>query len=172
MSPGVYTMRMYVRWQWRSDRKRKITRHYWKDIADQYASLVESVRVDGKPKQRHIAYLGSVHRDATVHERSWWWHRMNAKLDRLENRISPDDRKGVEAALARKMPPVTPDEVTAYDLQYQHRMRVDHELGECRGCYLHWPNEQAGVPPRPEFVKNPRGRFAKKLAAGARIKGR
>jgi hypothetical protein len=155
---------MYVRWQLRAERKRKIDRWYrWHEVAWQYASLVESVRIDGKPTQRHVAYLGSVHFHARkgIHYRSWWWHDMSAKLDRLGNRISPDDRRKIEAALAKEVMPVTAKQVTEYDLQQQKKIRAEH--GECRGCYLDWPPGQAGVPPRPKFPEA-RERFANTIA--------
>ena len=129
--PGVYTTGMYVRWQWRYERRRSVERRYWSPPAWGYAILVESVRIDGKPKQRHVAYLGSVHLDQTVHYRAWWWHRIGAKLDALGNRIPADDRPRIEAALAKEVPKVSTDEVAAYALQHGS---------------LDWP----GAPPRPK----------------------
>jgi hypothetical protein len=58
-----------------------------RDTADLYASLVESVRVNGKPRQRHVAYLGSLRHESDVHFRAWRWQEMRAKLDALGNRI-------------------------------------------------------------------------------------
>jgi hypothetical protein len=48
-----------------------------------YVVLVESVRVNGKPRQRHVAYLGSYHSEPDgilphwrngpdLHYRVWW----------------------------------------------------------------------------------------------------
>jgi hypothetical protein len=126
----------------------------------------KSPGVDGTPKQRHIAYLGSFDYEQDAHYRAWWWHRMNAKLNALGNRIPADDRPRIEPALVEKVPKVTADEVTAYDLQHQHKRRVELELGECRACYLDWPEGQAGVPPRPEFPEVPETeRWANVLAA-------
>ena len=161
---------MYVKWQWPTDRKRQTSRSwYMRDTAHAYASLVENTRIDGKPKQRHVAYLGSVYvernsqRAKDVHYRAWFWHHMRARLDGLGNQIGADGAK-VEAQLAAKVPPVTADEVTAWDLACQHEIRV--EYGECRGCYLGWPPGQEGVPPRPAWVDEPPD-FAKVLAAVA-----
>ena len=141
---------MFVRWQWWGQRRRNSVRQYRsKTPADAYAVLIESVRVDGKARQRHVAYLGGYHRDHDVHYRSWWWHRMTATLDRLGNRIKPADRPRIEAALAKKVRPVTPDEIPAFDLAHQQKMRADY--GECRGCYLAWPPGTEGLPPRPHF---------------------
>ena len=126
------------------------------------AVLVESARVNGKPRQRHIAYLGKVDHRAMddknylarrgiagygAHYRAWWWYRISKKLDALANRVLPDDRRKVEAALAREVPRPTAEEVATYDLRCQADMRSEH--GECPGCYLGWPEGLAGVPPRP-----------------------
>jgi hypothetical protein len=51
-------------------------------------------------------------------------------------------------------------EITAFDLVYQEKFRAEH--GECRGCYLSWPEGTEGVPPRPQFEDD---RFAGVLAA-------
>lgn len=107
---------MFIRWQRRGDRPRSKTRYYRDAKADAYAILVESTRVKGKPRQRHIAYLGSVHavhRKQSPQYRAEFWQRIRAKLDSLHNRISPDDRRKIEAALAEKVPPLTRDEKSA-----------------------------------------------------------
>ena len=74
---------------------------------------------------------------------------MTAKLDALGNVIPADQRPRIEAALAKKVPKVSAAEVTAFDLVYQEKFRAEH--GECRGCYLSWPEGTEGVPPRPQF---------------------
>jgi hypothetical protein len=162
---------MYVRWQWWGDRRRKSIRYYRHEKASAYAILVESVRVKGKPTQRHVAYLGSFHsrqRD-NIHYRAWWWHDITAKLDRLANRIPSGQRPRIEAALAEKVKPVTAEEVaevTAFDLKHQEEIRA--RFGECRWCYFNWPPGQAGVPPRPQFEDKPLS-FANTLAAVQRV---
>jgi hypothetical protein len=123
----VYTTGMFVRWQ------------KYRNKPATTAILVEGVRVDGKPRQRHLAYLGSFRREwvKDTHYRSWWWHHVAERLDRLGNRISPDDRHRIEAALAAKVRRVTAKQVTAYDLREQRKFRAEH--GECPGCYPYWP---------------------------------
>ena len=59
---------------------------------------------------------------------------MSAKLDALANRVLPEDRARIEAALAKEVPLVTADEVTAFDLQHQQEWRVERGYGECRAC--------------------------------------
>ena len=106
-----------------------------------------------------------MHTKHDVHYRAWWWHNITAKLDRLGNRISSDDRPRIEAALAKYVKPgVTAKEVKAFDLKHQKRIRAEH--GECRWCYINWPPGQAGVPPRPQFDdENPEERWANTIAA-------
>jgi hypothetical protein len=71
------------------------------------AILVESVRIDGKPRQKHVAYLGSFSdRQAKLPaQRVYTWEHMLERLDRLSNRITPRDRKKIEAAIASKLGP-------------------------------------------------------------------
>jgi hypothetical protein len=55
---------MFVRWQRRDERRWTTNRFvYMYPTADEYAVLVESARVNSKPRQRHVAYLGSYHDD-------------------------------------------------------------------------------------------------------------
>jgi hypothetical protein len=86
---------MYVRWQRRPHK-------------DTTAVLVESIRVNGKPRQRHIAYLGSFGRwllePHNVDRRAQWWRNVTSKLDALGKRVSPDDRRKIEAALTKAVP--------------------------------------------------------------------
>jgi hypothetical protein len=47
---------MFVRWQWWGDRKRTVERGYRRGkVASAYAVLVESKRVNGQPRHRHVA---------------------------------------------------------------------------------------------------------------------
>jgi hypothetical protein len=103
---------MYVRWQTyrsRNDRRARLK-----------AVLVESVRVDGKPRQRHIAFLGSFELDdprmiAGDSDNARFWRRMSAngkarfwrdvtaRLDQLGNRVGPEDRARLLASIAERV---------------------------------------------------------------------
>jgi hypothetical protein len=76
------------------------------------AVLVESVRVNGKPRQRHIAYLASItdSRTEIVHHRRCFWDAVQEGLDRQGNAVSPEDRKRIEAAITCKVPRLTVEE--------------------------------------------------------------
>ena len=102
---------MYVRWQ---SRKRRSIAYghgrgrdgdvHWRAI------LVENVRVDGKPSQRHVAYLGGITESAinldTPAQRMFFWDKAGEQLDGLGKKLSVKDRKAIENALASKVPRV------------------------------------------------------------------
>jgi hypothetical protein len=92
--------RMYVRWQlYRSQaRDRRLREH---KRARLKAILVESVRVDGKPVQKHIAVLGSTSIDGG--DRPQFWYEVTTQLRRLSNRISPQDRERIGEAIGKKV---------------------------------------------------------------------
>jgi hypothetical protein len=69
------------------------------------AILVEGKRIDGRPRQKHIARLASIteSRIEVVHQRRYFWDDVHDRLDQLGNRISIDDRRRIEAAVALKV---------------------------------------------------------------------
>jgi hypothetical protein len=97
---------MYVRWQSRKRRhsaygpRRNESDVHWAAIA------VENVRVDGKPTQRHITYLGGITESAIriVHQRYYFWRKVEDELKSLGSRIGKQDRHRIKQAIARKVP--------------------------------------------------------------------
>jgi len=89
---------MYVRWQHRFRRQPD------RDVR-WTAILVETVRRAGKPRQRHIACLASItQRQINVaYQHRYFWNVVYERLDHLNNRVSIDDRKRIEAAIAHKI---------------------------------------------------------------------
>lgn len=83
------------------------------------AILVESVRVEGKPRQKHVAFVASYVQGETPQEieyqRITFWRDARQRLDQLGNRITAQDRSKVEAALGKRVPPTTAAEEVAYD---------------------------------------------------------
>lgn len=94
---------MYIRWQ---SRKRK-TSAFGRGREDTCwrAILVENVRVDGNPTQRHIAYLAGFPESAAAHptQQMFVWDRIDDRLKRLGNRISDEDRDAIMKALIKKI---------------------------------------------------------------------
>jgi len=83
------------------------------------AILVENLRVDGQPRQRHIAMLASITEaeiGMNVRHR-YFWDDVHERLDRLGNRISIDDRRKIEAAVAIKVPRLSREE---HDASVKH----------------------------------------------------
>jgi hypothetical protein len=102
---------MFIRWQSRQRQQPSFGRQRKRDT-HWSAILAESVRVDGAPVQRHIAYLGGITESAikVMAQRCHYWDEASEKLDRLGNRITPADRERIEAAIAEKVPRPTRDE--------------------------------------------------------------
>ena len=101
---------MYVRWR---TRKKKPT--WWTGTLalPRAAILVENLRVDGKPTQKHIAYLCGFAKskaEASVPQRCMVWHELTQKLDHLGDRITLQDREKIEAAIAKKISRPTAEE--------------------------------------------------------------
>jgi hypothetical protein len=66
------------------------------------ANLIRSVRVDGKPRQEHVAYLGSFLESESspfIH----FWDRVESKLKALGKVISPTERRKIELELAKRV---------------------------------------------------------------------
>jgi hypothetical protein len=99
---------MFVRWQ------RRVSTAWWRQKphtrknhpAHWAAILVESVRVKGKPTQRHIAYLAGIKEErlGELNGRCRFYMDVVATLDRLGNQVSAEERKQIETTLMRKVP--------------------------------------------------------------------
>jgi len=96
---------MFIRWQSRQRRRAKFggsadqTDTHWRAI------LVESARIDGKPRQQHIAYLAGFTESAAriATQRRLLWKAIQKRLKRLGKRISAKDRKAIMSALIEKL---------------------------------------------------------------------
>jgi hypothetical protein len=103
---------MFLRWKRRKlrpryDRGVLQAEHSW------YAVLVRSERVDGKPRQRVVRYLGHIlekHLGATAH-REGFWKRMDWHLDDLN--LDPATRGQVETKLGALVKRPTSEELDA-----------------------------------------------------------
>jgi hypothetical protein len=112
---------MYVRWQtYRSQALNPWLRECNDRRARLKAVLVESVRVAGEPRQRHIAFLGSIEVDDprmitgdSDNARFWrrmsangkarFWRDVTARLDPLGNRVGPEERARLLASIAERV---------------------------------------------------------------------
>lgn len=92
---------MYVKWQ---VKKRSSAWHSRGDLLT--ATLVECRRVEGKPRQQVVAYLGSVRLDyAGQHKihHVYFWDAVSERLDRLGDRLDIKTRQKIEAKLAQRV---------------------------------------------------------------------
>jgi hypothetical protein len=120
---------MFLRWQMR---KSVASRHRESPPVRPVALLVESVRIDGKPRQRHVAYLFSIWHgeEDKLGDRHWqvrWWVEASDRLDELGDRVKPEDRRKIEKALAQKIghKPTKP-EVAKY---WRRTVEIRRDLG-------------------------------------------
>jgi hypothetical protein len=106
---------MFVRWQQYKSVLRKGEHYGQQDRIG--AVLVESVRVDGKPRHRHVAFLGSLITWRPDHHYYGWnggiivrfWQRLSERLDKLHNRITLQEREMIVAALSKRIGPPPDD---------------------------------------------------------------
>ena len=76
------------------------------------AVVVESARVNGRPREHHVALLASIteSRIDVDHQRRYFWDAVYDRLDQLGDRISIDDRRHIEESVARKVPRLSREE--------------------------------------------------------------
>ncbi len=108
---------MFVRWQRRS-RKR------YGAPPLLTAVLVECRRVDGKPRQRTVAYLAGI-RERFVGKNAWqhdrFWSRVDTRLDELA--LDPQTRATIEASIAARVPRVTDENQAQFAAEAAHARR-------------------------------------------------
>ena len=75
------------------------------------ASLMQTRREAGAIKSEHVASLGSVGLDVTIRDRLDFWKYVEPRLDRLANRIGPDERAKIIDALDARIPVLTDDDL-------------------------------------------------------------
>jgi hypothetical protein len=70
-------------------------------------SLVEAVRPDGKPRQEHVASLGSIPQPVSVADRATFWSKLHERLAKLSNRLDSEARARVLGAVNERIPMAT-----------------------------------------------------------------
>jgi len=97
---------MFVRWK---TRKSTLNGRGRVERVTHYAVLVESTRVDGKPRQRFIAHIGNYHEGGQVglHPHVDFWRQVEHRLKSLN--LAADVRERVERKLAERVPRPTPE---------------------------------------------------------------
>jgi hypothetical protein len=124
---------MFVRWQqYRSQAQDKRRRERNDARARLKAVLVESTRINGEPRQKHIAFLGSVSVDGS--DRRRFWFDVTTRLNQLNNLVSVEERKCIGAAIAEK---VGGQLMTVAELKQFDQDRSD--LGESLRAVMHGP---------------------------------
>ena len=119
---------MFLRWQCRRRRHPEWGTKIPRADVLWSAVVAESKRVEGKPKQYHVCFLGSITESAIEagrsgyneyanHDRAIFFDLVSARLDALGDRLSPQDRQRIEAEIATKVPPFTEEELAWIEKQ-------------------------------------------------------
>jgi hypothetical protein len=120
---------MFVRWKhYKRSSKKKYIRDGkcgWLDPQGSellVAVLVRSERVNGKPRQRTVAYLGSIREDhlGEVGLRNRFWESADEKIETLA--LKAEERQKCEAALLTRVARLTSEENAAL-LEIQEKAR-------------------------------------------------
>ena len=101
---------MYVRWQ----RRQRIRSGKTSPLLS--AVLVESHRVDGKPRQNVIAYLGGIREiriNVSEQYHREFWLSVDDHLNALQ--LDPDIRAKIEASIELKIQRLTTENQTEFD---------------------------------------------------------
>jgi len=96
------------------------------------AFLVHSVRVEGRPRQRILGYLGAIrvrYQQAPAH-RQRFWHQVAQRLPALG--VDPRTQAALEACLARVVPRLTPADLATLEAQRTALYHLATTLGDPR----------------------------------------
>lgn len=94
---------MFIKWQTRARRTSA------KNLGHLLTcSLVESCRVDGKPRHRVLAYLGGIRDAMPTNHRIAFWQNARHRLDKID--LDHDTRAKVETDIAKRVPYTSEDE--------------------------------------------------------------
>ncbi len=125
---------MFVRW---IPRNREIYRSWHgDDVTHWRALLVENRRVNGKVRQRHLAYLAGFHEGSlrVPAQRLHLWDKITQRFDGLGAHISPAQRVAIEETMRKRIgPPPTAEE----------RIEINRNTRALLGDK--WCDEQYGV---------------------------
>lgn len=102
---------MYVRWKRRNLKRVGGSTDYALD-----AVLVESMRIGGKPRQRHVAHLASIREDDLAPEakpqwRAQFWRTVDKRLTGMD--LGDGDRARIVATLEDRVPRLTAEQYEA-----------------------------------------------------------
>jgi hypothetical protein len=94
------------------------------------AMLVESKRVNGKPRQRHIGYLGgiTVTQIDDLPSRCVFWNAVTAAFDRLGNQVTPIDRQRFEAAIGARVPRPSAKDYATVERERHERQAEEEKI--------------------------------------------
>jgi hypothetical protein len=119
---------MFVRWKKRKSVDKQPGHQLWKAGELTYsAELVESYRLNGKPRQKVIAFLGSIKQSelASVTSRYYFWHHlMTEKMKEYPLRTLPPKQQHAIFEALQKQVPLTAEDFAAEYERTKHVVRL------------------------------------------------
>ena len=129
---------MFIRWKRRPKAPTKPRRRprFRSDKGDSlYCVVVESQRVDGKPRQKVVMYLGSL--DEKDREKMWqrvdFWDLVGPKLDSLQ--LTKRQRTRIEESISVVVARVSDEEAAAFRLERARDLKELEALIELRNMF-------------------------------------
>jgi hypothetical protein len=123
---------MFVRWQRREQKQKRPGLRAETHLA---AILIESVHVDGKWRQRHIAYLSGITEEKIIESigaRSHFWRQVDERLQGLPTPLTDLERSRIVTALADKVPRPTKEECQRSAREFQTKFATPSHLSRRR----------------------------------------
>jgi hypothetical protein len=80
-------------------------------------SLAAARWINGRPRQEHIASLGSVPHSPSAADRIAFWTRLHQRLDALSNRVDAEQGRAILATIHARVSMPTPDDQQAVRLE-------------------------------------------------------
>jgi hypothetical protein len=111
---------MYIR----GNRKRRLKEGWREKEGDYiYAALVETHRINGKPRQKVIKYLGGIGEDALLHVylRKCFWDTVEKNLSALE--LTTEKKNKIVASLEKTVPKPTDADISADFAEYARTLQ-------------------------------------------------
>lgn len=91
-----------------------------------YCYIAVSERLDGKPRQRIIKYLGAVHEHPTIYSRLSFWRKMDRKVSKLN--IDAATMKKLVKEIAGKVPRLRAGQIKKIEEHQAKVLRSAHKV--------------------------------------------
>jgi hypothetical protein len=107
---------MFIRWG----------KQFLKTDSSLFVALIRSVRVNGRPRQVYISYLGSIResRIPSVPRRLSFWEKIDIKIEALS--LKPEEEETITRNINNKVPRPSSQEIEVHKKQLAlHKLQIE-----------------------------------------------